>query len=119
MITPREFDTMQAYATSIQNILKVYPGMERLVECKTVNDAFADILENHCRPLKRNGHLVWRALVFLSVVMVALVLTWTVEAAHEQRHHGDLDGSVKPHRSEDEELGTEPVPDHTSYVNTK
>ncbi|XP_031110762.1 uncharacterized protein LOC116014932 [Ipomoea triloba] len=119
MITPREFDTMQAYATSIQNILKVYPGMERLVECKTVNDAFADILENHCTPLKRNGHLVWKALVFLSVVMVALVLTWTVEAAHEQRHHGDLDGSVKPHRAEDEELGTEPVPDHTSHVNTK
>lgn len=104
---------MQAYATSIQNILKVYPGMERLVECQTVNDAFADILENHCGPLKRNSHLVWGSLVFLSVVMVALVLIWTVEAAHEQSHHSSLDGSVKPHYAEDKELGTESVPDHT------
>ncbi|VFQ72485.1 unnamed protein product [Cuscuta campestris] len=101
LISTRDFNTIKAYTSSIQNILNVYPGMERLVECKTVNDAFSKILENDCSPLKRDAHLVWAASAFLSVVMVALVLIWTVAVAQEPRHRGSLDGSVRPRRTEE------------------
>lgn len=74
--------------------------MESLLHCQTVKDAFSEILENHCKPLKREVKIVWAGLVFLSIVMVFLVLTWTFEAYHEHNHRFS-DGSVKPHHVDD------------------
>ncbi|CAI9776151.1 unnamed protein product [Fraxinus pennsylvanica] len=96
LIPANNFNTVEAYSTSIQELLDVYPGMEHLVECQMVKDAFSEILHDHCKPLKRYARMTWAAFVFLSVVMMALVLTWTTEAHHEQEHHS-LGGSVKPH----------------------
>ncbi|CAH9083301.1 unnamed protein product, partial [Cuscuta epithymum] len=42
LISVSDFNAIKAYTISIQNILNVYPGMERLVECETVKDAFSD-----------------------------------------------------------------------------
>lgn len=95
IIPTRDYNLVEAYTSSIQKLLNVYPGMESLVECQIVTDAFSEILKNHCEPLKRYTKMVWATLVFLSVVMVALVLTWTGEARHEEYHHS-LDASVKP-----------------------
>lgn len=92
----REFNTIEAYTTSIQKLLDVYPGMEALVECETVEDAFSEILEKECGPLKRYAKMVWAALLFLSLIMLALVLVWTVGAQHQRTHHS-FAGSVKPH----------------------
>ncbi|KAK3012052.1 hypothetical protein RJ639_012407 [Escallonia herrerae] len=95
-ISNSDFERVEAYTTSIQTLLNAYPGMESLVECQTVKDAFSKILQKHCKPLKRGARMVWAGLVFLSTVMVALVLIWITEAHHEQKHHSS-DGSVKPH----------------------
>lgn len=67
--------------------------MESLVECQTVKDAFSEILEKHCKPLKRYAKMVWAAMVFLAILMVLLVLLWTTQANHERNHHS-ADGSV-------------------------
>ncbi|XP_059632936.1 uncharacterized protein LOC132275453 [Cornus florida] len=91
-----DFRTIEAYSSSIQDLLNAYPGMESLVECQTVKDAFTEILHKHCKPLKKNAHMVWASLVFLSTVMVALVMIWITEAHHERKYHFS-DGSVKPH----------------------
>ncbi|KAI3700336.1 hypothetical protein L2E82_44962 [Cichorium intybus] len=99
-ISGNDFRTAVAYASSIQILLNSYPGMESLLHCQTVKDAFSEILENHCKPLKREVKIVWAGLVFLSIVMVFLVLTWTVEAYHEHNHRFS-DGSVKPHHTDD------------------
>ncbi|KAL3835081.1 hypothetical protein ACJIZ3_009817 [Penstemon smallii] len=95
LIPANYYNTVQAYSTSIQTLLNVYPNMERLVECQTVSDAFSDILNNHCKPLKRYVRMVWRSLVFLSVVMVALVVVWITGTYHEQNLHS-LGSSIKP-----------------------
>ncbi|KAL2463412.1 hypothetical protein Fot_53068 [Forsythia ovata] len=95
LIPANDFNTVEAYSTSIQDLLDVYPGMEHLVECQMVKDAFSEILRDHCKPLKRYARMTWAALVFLSVVMVGLVFIWTTEAHHEQEH--SLGGSVNPH----------------------
>ncbi|KAH0643712.1 hypothetical protein KY290_033400 [Solanum tuberosum] len=107
MISPRDFNTVDAYTTAVQKILDVYPGMENLTQCDTVFNAFDDIIDNHCKPLKKSAHLVWGGLVFLSVVMVTLVLVWSFEAHHEENHN-NLDSSIKPHSVEADmmELGT-------------
>ncbi|KAF7132679.1 hypothetical protein RHSIM_Rhsim09G0017900 [Rhododendron simsii] len=96
IIPATDLQTVEAYTISLQNIINVYPGMENLVECQSVAEAFTEILHHHCKPLKRYTRMVWAALVFLSVIMVALVLIWTDEAHHQQNHHFS-NSSVKPH----------------------
>ncbi|GAA0187498.1 hypothetical protein LIER_34786 [Lithospermum erythrorhizon] len=95
-ISTNEFNSVVAYTTSIQNLFNVFPGMEELIECQTVKDAFTVIVQDHCKPLKRNVRIEWISLVILAIAMVLLVLTWTTKAYHEQIHHS-LGGSVKPH----------------------
>nr|XP_043629382.1 uncharacterized protein LOC122600694 [Erigeron canadensis] len=99
-ISGNDFRTAVAYTSSIQILLNSYPGMEGLLNCQTVKDAFSEIVENHCKPVKRDVKIVWAGLVFLSIVMVFLVLTWTFQAYHE-RNHRFSDGSVKPHHADD------------------
>ncbi|CAK7322660.1 unnamed protein product [Dovyalis caffra] len=118
-ISLNDYRTVEAYTTSIQSLLNVYPEMENLVECQSVKNAFSEILLYHCKPLKRYVKMVWASMVFLSLVMVFLVLIWTMLAQHEQEHHS-LDGSVKPHLSspakELESIGTKDRSTHASSV---
>lgn len=89
------YDTIDAYTTSIQKLLDVYPDMDSLVKCETVEHAFSEILEKHCGPLKRDVRILWGSLLFLSLVMVALVLVWCEGTYHEQTHPS-FGGSIKP-----------------------
>ncbi|KAL3583225.1 hypothetical protein D5086_014286 [Populus alba] len=117
-ISPNYYRTVEAYSTSIQSLLNVYPEMENLVQCKAVKDAFSEILLYHCKPLKRYVRMVWASMVFLSLVMVFLVLIWTMLAQHEQEHHS-LDGSVKPRLpsvAKELETGTKDSSEHTVSV---
>ncbi|XP_009786154.1 uncharacterized protein LOC107774259 [Nicotiana tabacum] len=98
MIPYRIFNNIESYITALKKILDVYPGIESLAECNTVYSSFSDILEKHCKPLKKNAHMTWAGLVFLSVVMVVLILVWTFETHHEKDHH-NIDSSIKPHFS--------------------
>ncbi|KAJ0937694.1 putative transmembrane protein [Helianthus annuus] len=114
-VSGNDFRTVVAYTSSIQILLNTYPGMESLLQCQTVKDAFSEIIENHCTPVKRDVKIVWAGLVFLSIVMVFLVLTWTVESYYE-RNHRFSDGSVKPHHADDMfELGK---PEEKESVNS-
>ena len=74
-------DLMKAsYASSAQNLLIAYLGMESLVECQSVKDAFSKKLLKHCKLLNKicsdglrvNGLTV----TDLSMIMVFLVLIW-------------------------------------------
>ncbi|KAG6581996.1 hypothetical protein SDJN03_21998, partial [Cucurbita argyrosperma subsp. sororia] len=93
-----EYKTVEAYTNSIQDFLNVYPGMESLVECQTLKDAFAKILEHHCKPLEKYAYMAWAGLVLVSVVMMCLVLVWTIRAIADQKLHLSA-GSVQPARS--------------------
>lgn len=93
-----EYKTVEAYTNSIQDFLNVYPGMESLVECQTLKDAFSKILEDHCKPLENYAYMVWAGLVFVSIVMMFLVLIWTIRANIDQNLH-HFDGSVQPNSS--------------------
>ncbi|KAE8718326.1 putative HXXXD-type acyl-transferase family protein [Hibiscus syriacus] len=68
-ISSNDYKTVEAYTSSIQNLLNVYPGVENLVQCRSVKDAFSEILSQHCRPWKRSARISWAAMVLLSVVM--------------------------------------------------
>ncbi|KAK2641915.1 hypothetical protein Ddye_023678 [Dipteronia dyeriana] len=105
-ISSNEYKTVESYTSSIQNIVNVYPNMQSLIECQSVKDAFSEILVKHCKPLKKYVHMVWVALVLLSIIMVCLVLIWSAQAARQQQLHS-LDGSVKPHSATQED---HPIP---------
>lgn len=96
ILVPAElYDTIEAYTTSIQKLLDVYPDMDSLVECKTVEKAFTEIIDKHCGPLKRYVRMLWASLLFLALVMVALLIVWSMGTYHEQTHPS-FGGSVKP-----------------------
>ncbi|KAF9621844.1 hypothetical protein IFM89_028432 [Coptis chinensis] len=95
-ISYSHFKTVEASTSSIQNLLNAFPGMESLVDCQVVKDAFAKILSKHCKPVKRYVTMVWASLMVLSTIMVVLVLIWAVKVFHDQTNHFS-DGSIKPH----------------------
>ncbi|KAI4324338.1 hypothetical protein L6164_023885 [Bauhinia variegata] len=113
-ISDTVYRTVEAYTSSIQRLLNVYPGMENLVECESVKDAFSEILHTHCKPLKRFARIAWSGMVILSLIMVFLVLLWTIKARHEQIHHCFSDGSVKLHSHSEVELEEAKEIDHNS-----
>ncbi|XVF65667.1 hypothetical protein PTKIN_Ptkin09bG0268000 [Pterospermum kingtungense] len=117
-ISTSEYGTVEACTGSIQNLLNAYPGMESLVKCLSVKDAFSEILRGHCRPWKRSAHMAWAAMVFLSIIMVVLVLIWTAKALHDHEILHSLDGSVKPQSSTRNSLelqaNSEVIKDHSS-----
>ncbi|XVF37646.1 hypothetical protein REPUB_Repub20aG0027500 [Reevesia pubescens] len=120
-LSTNDYKTVEAYTSSIQNLLNVYPGMEDLLECQSVKDAFSEILRQHCKPLKRYAQMAWAAMVVLSIIMVVLVLIWTTQARHDQELHS-LDGSVKPQSSTTNSLELQPnnevIKDHSSNHNS-
>ncbi|KAI3889023.1 hypothetical protein MKX03_012456 [Papaver bracteatum] len=94
-ISTSELEKMEAYTSSIQNLLDAFPGMESLVDCQVVKDAFTEILTKHCKPVKKSAKMVWSALVVLSSLMVVLVSIWTITAFHDRKHHF-AQGSIRP-----------------------
>ncbi|KAL7209126.1 hypothetical protein ACSBR1_030801 [Camellia fascicularis] len=101
LMSTNDFRAVEAYSNSIQTLLNAYPGMENLVQCQSVEEAFSEILHRHCKPLKKYTRMVWAAQLFLSIIMVAVVLIWTVEAHYQQKHQFS-DCSVKSHSKEAE-----------------
>lgn len=97
-ISASDYSRVQAYSTSVQNLLNSFPGVESLVSCQLVKDAFSDILSRHCRPLKGNAHMAWAAMAALSTVMVCLALTWAMVAHRDNPHHCS---DVNPHLYKD------------------
>lgn len=87
---------VEAYTSSIQDLLNLYPSMEHLIECQLVKDAFSQVLVKHCKPLKKFSRMVWAGMVLLAVIVVLLVVLWIIKAHHEQRYHHS-DGSVEPY----------------------
>ncbi|CAD6253835.1 unnamed protein product [Miscanthus lutarioriparius] len=82
-----DYDKVQSYTSSIQNVLDIFPGSERLVSCELVKAGFADIVGNQCAPLRRGARAAWAALAALSASMVLLILL--VLVATNGRHPGD------------------------------
>ncbi|XP_074320065.1 uncharacterized protein LOC141656871 [Silene latifolia] len=93
-ITTSEYNVIETYTTSVQNLLDAYPVMENLVNCRLVKDTFSDILVNHCKPVKMYLKTTCVGMLLLSIVMMVLVSTWISTSLHENQHFAD--GSVKP-----------------------
>ncbi|XP_010527124.1 PREDICTED: uncharacterized protein LOC104804510 [Tarenaya hassleriana] len=96
-ISYEDFRRVEAYTSSVQEILNAYPGMQNLVECESVKDAFTEILANHCKPLKRYARMAWISVLCMSILMIPLILLWTFKARHESEFHTSDAASVRPH----------------------
>lgn len=91
-----DYDKVQTYTSSIQNVLDIFPGTERLVSCELVKAGFADILGNQCAPLRRGARDTWAALAALSTAMALLVLASAAcGGVGGSRHAGDDRHSVR------------------------
>ncbi|KAF8701648.1 hypothetical protein HU200_033490 [Digitaria exilis] len=91
-----DYDKVQSYTSSIQNVLDIFPGTERLVSCELVKAGFADIVGNQCAPLRRGARKAWAALAALSAAMALLLLLLVVAASGgARRHPGDDRLSVR------------------------
>ncbi|KAL2920909.1 Dystrophin [Bienertia sinuspersici] len=99
LISTSEYNVIEAYSNSIQNLLNAYPEMQNLVDCQLVKHASSKILNMHCKPLKQYAQTTWISMLVLSVVMVILVSVWASIGHHDQKHHS-TDSSVQPNTTE-------------------
>ncbi|CAL5211598.1 unnamed protein product [Lathyrus oleraceus] len=89
-----EYEIIESYTSSIQNLLNVYPCMEELLECELVKDAIDHIVFKHCKLLKRFAKLVWLGMAILALAMMFLVVLWMLIKAHHDEHSHDVSGSL-------------------------
>lgn len=89
-----EYKVVEAYTSSTQNLLNMYPGMENLIGCKLVKDAFSQILFKHCKALNNFARMAWVAMVFLAVMMVFYVVLSTIKACQDHSSYHPSDDSV-------------------------
>ncbi|TKY67477.1 hypothetical protein E2542_SST10371 [Spatholobus suberectus] len=82
-----EYEVVESCTSSIQNLLNMFPNMERLIGCQLVKDAFSQVLLRHCKPLKKFARMAWLGMVFLAVLMVFFVVLCTIKACQEHSYH--------------------------------
>ncbi|EEC67973.1 hypothetical protein OsI_35729 [Oryza sativa Indica Group] len=68
-----DYGKVETYTSSIQNMLDIFPGTERLLTCELVESGFADIVGRQCAPLSRGARAAWSALAALSAATTALL----------------------------------------------
>ncbi|XP_015697624.2 uncharacterized protein LOC102714050 [Oryza brachyantha] len=91
-----DYDKVETYTSSVQKVLDIFPGTERLVSCELVRSGFADIVGNQCAPLARGARAAWAALAALSAAATALLaLASAAAAGGAPRHAGDDRHSVR------------------------
>ncbi|KAK7262610.1 hypothetical protein RJT34_30185 [Clitoria ternatea] len=96
ILNSSEYDVIVSAINSIQNLLNMYPSIERLLECQMVKDAFSLVLLKHCKPLKKFARMAWIGIMFLAIIMVFLVVLWTLKA--NRGHSYNLsNGVMQPH----------------------
>ncbi|KAB8114886.1 hypothetical protein EE612_054617 [Oryza sativa] len=69
-----DYGKVETYTSSIQNMLDIFPGTERLLTCELVESGFADIVGRQCAPLSRGARAAWSALAALSAATTALLV---------------------------------------------
>ncbi|GJN28118.1 hypothetical protein PR202_gb16202 [Eleusine coracana subsp. coracana] len=90
-----DYDKVQSYTSSIQNVLDIFPGTQRLVSCDLVKARFADIVGRQCGPLRRGARTAWAGLAALAAAMALLLLVEVAAAAGGAGHPGDERLSVR------------------------
>lgn len=85
-INAGEYHLVETYTNLVQSILNMYPGMEQLIECQLVKEAFSQIILKHCKPLKKFSRMTWIGVMLLAVVMVFFVVLWTIRACQDHSH---------------------------------
>ncbi|BAF28016.1 Os11g0264500 [Oryza sativa Japonica Group] len=94
-----DYGKVETYTSSIQNMLDIFPGTERLLTCELVESGFADIVGRQCAPLSRGARAAWSALAALSAATTALLVLAAAAAGvgggGGARHAGDDRHSVR------------------------
>ncbi|KAL0350490.1 UNVERIFIED_CONTAM: hypothetical protein Sradi_4198200 [Sesamum radiatum] len=74
-----------AYCQSIQDFIDIYPDMSGLMKCSAVKQAFSDIVQRQCKPMRRTMKVLWSSMLAFSIVMVVVVLLWSDKAIRDRR----------------------------------
>ncbi|AES94526.2 transmembrane protein, putative [Medicago truncatula] len=73
------YNMAHAYSRSIQDMLDIYPDLQKLSKCAIVKNKAAEIVSHQCKPIRKSTKLLWASMMSLSIIMVVLVFTWVVE----------------------------------------
>ncbi|KAG2375906.1 uncharacterized protein HKW66_Vig0159400 [Vigna angularis] len=79
------YNMAHAYSRSIQDLLDIYPELQRLSKCTVVKNKVAEIVSNQCKPMRVSTKLLWSSMLSLSIIMVVLVFTWVAKALQWER----------------------------------
>lgn len=114
-----DLDKVQTYTGSIQNVLDIFPGTERLVTCELVKAGFAGIVGAQCGPLRRGARETWAGLAALAAAMALLLVLALASAAcgggggerRSVRHHTSSASSSNSEEADLDEMRARKVRD--------
>ncbi|XP_027362638.1 uncharacterized protein LOC113870244 [Abrus precatorius] len=75
------YNMAHAYSRSIQDLLDIYPDLQKLSKCTIVKNKVAEIVLHQCRPIRVSTRLLWSSMLSLSIIMVVLVFVLVAEAS--------------------------------------
>ncbi|KAK7307691.1 hypothetical protein VNO77_40969 [Canavalia gladiata] len=75
------YNMAHAYSRSIQDLLDIYPDLQRLSKCTIVKNKVAEIVSHQCRPIRISTRLLWSSILSLSIIMVVLVFVLVAEVS--------------------------------------
>ncbi|XP_058772843.1 uncharacterized protein LOC131646933 [Vicia villosa] len=73
------YNMAHAYSKSIQDMLDIYPDLQKLSKCTIVKNKTSEIVLHQCKPIRFSTKMLWASLMSLSIIMVVLVFAWVVE----------------------------------------
>ncbi|KAL0450155.1 UNVERIFIED_CONTAM: hypothetical protein Slati_1571900 [Sesamum latifolium] len=70
------------------DFIDIYPDMSGLMKCSAVKQAFSDIVQRQCKPLRRTMKVLWSSMLAFSIVMVVVVcVLWSDKAIRTRVLH--------------------------------
>ncbi|GMN34340.1 hypothetical protein TIFTF001_004630 [Ficus carica] len=89
------YNMASAYSRSTQDLLDIYPDLQRLTECKLLKDKFDYVVLHECVPFRFALRLLWSSMLSLSIFMVVLVLLLVTKAVQDWGRYFSL-CSIRP-----------------------
>ncbi|KAH7520304.1 hypothetical protein FEM48_Zijuj08G0129900 [Ziziphus jujuba var. spinosa] len=83
VIPEASYNMARDYSEAIQDLLDIYPELKSLTECKLVKQ-FSNVVLQQCKSIRAAIRWLWVLMLFLSISMVALVLTWVAKAFQDR-----------------------------------
>ncbi|XP_078441269.1 uncharacterized protein LOC144711210 [Wolffia australiana] len=90
-ISASDFRSTLIFTSSLQNILNSFQAVENLANCRMIKEAFSDILNEECGPMKKWARTAWAAMTALAVAASLLLFSLAPLSNNDRQRSSAVD----------------------------